>query len=82
MNLKVVDNVIKKIEDKFGKMTVTRGQDHVFVGMCIKFLKNSKVQICMKDYITERIEVFECVVEEITKCASTPEAYFFNKDEE
>ena len=31
MNPKVVANVIKKIEIKFGKMTVTRGNDHMFV---------------------------------------------------
>ena len=30
---KVVDWVIKAIEDKFGKMTVTRGNKYTFVGM-------------------------------------------------
>ena len=56
MNPKVVDHMIKQIEDKFGKITITRGKYHVFVGMDIKFLENGKVQIFMKDYITESIE--------------------------
>ena len=46
-------------------MTVTRGKCHVFIGMDIKFLENSKVQIFMKDCITESIEVFENVADKI-----------------
>ncbi len=34
---KVVSNVIEKIEERFGKMTVTRGKEHVFLGMGISF---------------------------------------------
>ena len=33
----VVTRIIQKIEDRFGKMTVTRGQDHVFLGMRIRY---------------------------------------------
>ena len=58
-------------------MTVTRGKDHVFVGMDIKFLENGKVQMCMKDYITESIEVFEFFGEKITKSANTPAKKYF-----
>ena len=53
-------------------MIVTRGGDHIFVGMDIKFLENGKVQISMKDYITESIGVFERYSEMITKCANIP----------
>ena len=59
MNPNLVDNVIQKIEDKFGKMTVTRGKDHVFVGIYMKFLDNGKVRILMKEYITEDIDVIK-----------------------
>ena len=66
---KVVSDIIKKIELKFGKMTVTRGNEHVFLGMHIRFNKNKTITICMKDYVNEAISVFG---EEITKVATTP----------
>ena len=40
---KVVDRVIDKIEKRFGKMTVKRGNEHTFVGMDFKFPGNGKV---------------------------------------
>ena len=40
MDPKVVDNVIKKIESKFGKMSQTRGDKHDFLGMNVHFRKN------------------------------------------
>ena len=33
--------IIKKIESHFGKMTVTRGSDHVFLGMNIHYNKDA-----------------------------------------
>ena len=39
---KVVTEVIEKIEGKFGKMAVTRGAVHIFLGMDIKFRGNGK----------------------------------------
>ena len=36
-NRKVVDDVIKRLESKFGKMSQTRGEEHDFLGMHIKF---------------------------------------------
>ena len=59
MQSSVVDDVIKEIEDHFGKLMVTRGKEHVFVGMNIKFIDKGRVSIIMKDYITESMEVFE-----------------------
>jgi hypothetical protein len=55
---KVVDDVINMIEDKYGKMTVTRGNKHIYLGMDIEFIGNGEVTILMKDYITEAIDVF------------------------
>ena len=40
----VVDEVIAKIEERFGKMTVKRGKEHVFVGMDINFIEKGKVK--------------------------------------
>ena len=39
-----VSNTIKIIEKRFGKMTVTRGNEHIFLGMEILFKKGGTVQ--------------------------------------
>ena len=65
----VVTNIIETIEGRFGKMTVTRGKDHVFLGMNISFLKNGTVSVNMKDYIKEAMADFG---EDITRNATTP----------
>ena len=49
--------------------------------MYIKFLDNNIVNILMKDYITESVDIFESLGEIIVACANNP-ATFFNKDEE
>lgn len=36
----VVTNIIEQIEERFGKMMVTRGDEHVFLGMLIRYVKN------------------------------------------
>jgi len=52
----VVTGIIEKIEAKFGKMTVTRGKHHVFLGMDITFNDNDgTVTILMKEYLKEAI---------------------------
>jgi hypothetical protein len=52
----VVTDIIEKIEVKFGKMTVTRGKHHVFLGMDITFNDNDgTVTILMKEYLKEAI---------------------------
>jgi hypothetical protein len=65
----VVSHVIKKIETKFGKMTVTQGKEHVFLGMNISFHENGTTSIKMKEYIKEAIAYFG---EAITRFATTP----------
>jgi len=52
---KVVSNVIKAIEAKFGKMTVVRGKKHVFLGIDIVFNGDGTATILMKDYLMESI---------------------------
>jgi len=52
----VVTNIIEKIKAKFGKMTVTRGKHHVFLGMDITVNDNDgTVTILMKEYLKEAI---------------------------
>jgi len=51
----VVTDVIEKIEAKFGKMTVTRGQHHLFLGMDITFNNDATVTLLMKKYLKEAI---------------------------
>jgi len=45
----VVTDVFEKIEAKFGKMTVTRGKHHVFLGMDITFNNNGTVKEAIAD---------------------------------
>jgi hypothetical protein len=49
----VVDDIIKRIEARFGTMTKTRGPKHEFLGMDIEFLPDKKVTISMKRYLKE-----------------------------
>ena len=65
----VVDEVITKIEERFGKMTVKRGKQHVFVGMDIDFIEKGKLKISMRNHLEEAIEVFG---EDVTMGATTP----------
>jgi hypothetical protein len=66
---KVNDEIVRKIEERFGKMTVTRGKEHVFLGMKIHFNENGTASINMKEYLKEATVAFG---EDITKSAATP----------
>jgi hypothetical protein len=67
----VVEHIVSKIEERYGKMTVTRGNKHTYIGMDIEFMGNGEVQILMKDYIQEAIDMFP---EDCTGVVSTPAA--------
>ena len=58
-NPRVVTSILSKIEKRFGKLTITRGKQHTFLGMDIDFVKDSKVKIGMKQYVLECIEAYE-----------------------
>ena len=64
----VVDEVIKKIESKFGSMSKTVGDEHDFLGMNIKY-KKKKVEISMKKHILKALDEF---MEDVTRNAATP----------
>ena len=65
----VVTKVIEKIEERFGKMSVTRGKKHVFLGMEICFLDNGTATIGMKEYVKEAISEFGEIID---KSAASP----------
>ena len=54
---KVIDDILTKIEKDFGKCTITRGNEHTFLGMKLK-IKDKKLEIDMKDQLKEAIEAF------------------------
>ena len=53
----VVDWVIEQIEGKFGKMTVTRGRKHTFVGVDIEFTNEQTVKLSMNGFVEECIDI-------------------------
>ena len=65
----VVTNDITQIEEKFGKMTVTRGKHHLFLGMDIVFKGDGNLSIGMGEYVKEAIAEFG---EDISRPAVTP----------
>ena len=69
VDAEVVSMVIRKIYERFGKMVVTRGKVHNFVGMDVTFQDNGTLKMIIKDYITECFEAFG---EPINKGATTP----------
>ncbi len=69
VNPDVVTMIIEKIEERFGKMTVTRGKEHVFLGMNIKYKDDRTAVVTMKSYLKEAIEESEM---NINQTAATP----------
>ena len=64
----------------YGELSVTRGNQHIYVGMEIYFASDGTVEIDMKHYLEETIEMFpdEISDEEIS---SPTEAYLLNVNE-
>ena len=48
---------MNNLEEHFGKLEISRGREHDFLDMRIKFIGN-EVHISMKDYIREAIDMF------------------------
>ena len=65
---KVVDMVLEEIERHFGKMTITRGKEHEFLGIKIKFLDNGTAELDMSSYLRNAIDASGL---DITKHAMT-----------
>ena len=54
----VLGMVIGKNEERFGKMAVTRGGEHVFLELKLRFPDDGTVRILMEEYILEAIDLF------------------------
>jgi hypothetical protein len=76
----VVTQIILDIEKAYGKMTVTRGSKHTYVGMDIEYTEQGEAKILMKGYLEEAIKDF---TEECTHLAHTPAgAHLFEVNDE
>ena len=69
LSTKVPQRIIERIERKFGKMTVTRGDKLTFLGMKLRYPGDGLVQINMREYIMEAFRVFN---RPLTRSAATP----------
>ena len=65
----VVTSIVEHLERKFGKMKVTRGRCHKFLGMNIKYLGDGTATVHMPSYISEAISESGF---DVTKPVSTP----------
>ena len=68
----MVDSVILKIKNRFGKIKINRGKGHHFTGMDISLKENGALHILMKEYNKERIIDFG---EEMNKSTNIPEKH-------
>ena len=72
-------HMINKIEKRFPGLTLTKGNEQTFIGIKMRFLKDNKVAINMKNYILEVIEDFG---EDLSKIVASPAArWLFTTDE-
>jgi hypothetical protein len=55
VNPDVVTKIIETLEKHFGKMTVTRGREHVFLGMKIVYTEEQTAKITMHQYLREAL---------------------------
>ena len=65
----VVTTIIEAIEKRFGKMTVSRGKEHEFLGMVITYNDDGTASLDMSRYSKEAIDDFG---EEIKRTSTTP----------
>ena len=68
MDSSVVTDVLNLIQSKFGKLTITRGKKHEYLGMSIE-LGVKKFEVNMKQQILEAIEMFG---EDLSGTVSSP----------
>jgi Reverse transcriptase (RNA-dependent DNA polymerase) len=80
VNPDVVTKVIETLEGHFGRMTVTRGREHVFLGMKIKYNENQTATITMKQYLEEALA--ECNMDINYEAATPAKRSLFDLDEQ
>jgi hypothetical protein len=69
MDPDVVSDVVEQIENRFGKMSVTRGKKHTFLGMNITYNDDRTASILMREYLEEAIAEFDGPIK---RTASSP----------
>lgn len=72
---KVLDGIIDKLSEILGKVTVSRGKKHDFLGMDITFNDDKTVSLSMKTQISESIEWFGEHV--LDKCSTPATKHLF-----
>ena len=79
MQKRVVMDILKKIETKFGGLKITTSKRHTYLGMDLTFKKDGTLEIRMKDYLKEAIAASK---EDVSKGVSTPaNRHLFDIDE-
>ena len=58
MEQHVTDGVISKVEEIFLVLIFTKGNVHTYLVMKIRYLKNRRIAINMKEYIIEAVQDF------------------------
>jgi len=76
-----VTKMIKLLEKHFGEMNVERGSKHTFLGMNFE-IKNKKVIMKMKDYLTKCIDSFGEVLSSNARTPANPSLMTVNEDAE
>ena len=68
----VVQNVLKYLENIYGKLSVLEGKTHTYIGMDIEYMDDGSVEIGMQHHLREAIEAFlETLGEEINSPAAS-----------
>ena len=77
----VVSDVIKQIEERLGKMTITHGDEHTFLGMKIRYVKeNGTAEISMREYYLEE-SIAESGLDIVRTAASPAKRCLFEVNE-
>ena len=71
----VLDSIVDKIEQKFPGLTITRGDEHTFLGMKLRFNENGTLQINLRDYLEECFDEFG---DELGPAVASPAARWLN----
>ena len=53
-----MESIVSDIETRYGKMTVTRGKKHTYVGIYIELIDSGIVTLHQRKYLEERIPDF------------------------
>ena len=77
----VVYEIVQKINDKFGDLSVTKGEHHTYLGMGITYNEDQTVSISMDEYVEEVIDTFSNESEIISKTATPALRNLFDVDE-